>query len=105
MKRSARIRVIADMLERELKAHPSPSSNLALLDRLKFLRLKLENVDAYAFQQTTVLVSRAELYYGDRTEDEPLSKPDALFEAMLSYVNWMRLQAMLREEHSDTDEM
>jgi hypothetical protein len=104
VKRSTRIRVIADMLERELMAHPSPNPNPALLDRLKFLRVKLEDVDDYAFQQATILAARAALYYyGDR--GQPLSNPDALFEAMTGYVNWMRLQAVVREKHPDMDEM
>src|SRR5687768_1385920 len=105
MKRSARIRVVADMLERELKAHPSPSPNPALLDRLKFLRVKLEDVVPMRSSRANILASRAELYYGDPSQHEPLSNPDAQFEAMTSYVNWMRLQVMVREEHPDTDEM
>jgi hypothetical protein len=105
MKRSARIRVVADMRERELKAHPSPSANTPLFDRLKILRLKLEDVDAYAFQQAMVLVCRAELYYSDGKHRGCPGGPDALFEAMAGIVNWMRLQAMVREQHPDTDEM
>jgi hypothetical protein len=93
------------MLERELKAHPSPHPNPALLDRLKFLRLKFEGVDDYAFQQATILVSRTELYYSDGKHRDYPGGPDALFEAIMGIVNWMRLQAMVREEHPDMDEM
>jgi hypothetical protein len=31
--------------------------------------------------------------------------PDALFEAMMGYVHWIRLQAAVREEHRDSDEV
>lgn len=105
MKRSAVIREIADLLERELKGNPLPVPNAALLDRLRFLQERLNGVDEYAFQQVALLAERAAIYYSGRVESKYPDGPDALFEVMMGYVHWARLQAMVREEHQDTDEV
>jgi hypothetical protein len=105
MKRSAVIREIADLLERELRGNPLPVPNAALLDRVRFLQAKLNGVDAYAFQNVALLAERAAIYYSGRVEIEYPPGPDALFEAMMGYVHWIRLQAAVREEHPATDEV
>ncbi|MPZ43673.1 MAG: hypothetical protein GEV05_09765 [Betaproteobacteria bacterium] len=105
MKRSALIREIADMLERELKGNPLPVANATLLDRLRYLKEKLNGVDEYAFHQVTVLAERAAVYYSGQVESKYPDGPDALFEVMMGYVHWVRLQALVREEHQDTDEV
>ncbi|MPZ46989.1 MAG: hypothetical protein GEV05_27215 [Betaproteobacteria bacterium] len=105
MKRSALIREIADLLERELKGNPAPVANPVLLDRLRFLKEKLNGVDEYAFHQVTLLAERAALYYGGQVESKYPDGPDALFEVMMGYIHWSRLQAMVREEHQHTDEV
>lgn len=105
MKRSMRIRTIADTLERDLKAHPSPSPDPALLNRLRFLCVKLEDVDDYALAQATKLLPRADAYYGSRVAQAAPQNPNVLFDEMLGLVNRIRLQARVRANHPGTDEM
>jgi len=98
MKRSTRIGTIADTLERDLKAHPFPRPDSALLNRLRFLCVKLEDVDEYALDQAIQLFSRAD------AQDAPHNS-DALFDEMLGFVDRMRVRAMVRANHPGTDKM
>jgi hypothetical protein len=51
------------------------------------------------------VAQHAAIYYSGRVESKYPVGPDALFEVMMGYVHWGRLQAMVREEHQDTDEV
>ena len=105
MKRSTRIGTIADTLERDLKAHPLPRPDPALLNWLRFLCVKLEDVDEYALDQATQLFSRADAYYGSRAAQDALHNSAALFGEMLGFVDRIRVRAMVRANHPGTDEM
>jgi hypothetical protein len=105
MKRSTRIGTIADTLECDLKSHPFPRPDPALLDRLRFLCVKLEDVDEYALEQATQLFSHADAYYGSRLAQNAPPNSDALFDEMLGFVDRMRVRAMVRAAQPGTDEM